>query len=56
MLLAIGAEVLQKHRLGSSLKLYIEQVENIVCKNILGTEWRPKQWRVTMKEGAEEVG
>jgi len=56
MLLAIGAEVFQKHRPGSSLKLYIEQVENIVCKHILGTEWRPKQWRVPMKEGAEEIG
>jgi len=57
MLLAIGTEVVfQKHRLGSSLKLHIEHVENIVCRNILGTECRSKQWRVPMKEGAEEVG
>lgn len=56
MLLAIGAELFQKHRSGSSLRLYIERVESIVCKIILGTQWRPKQWRVPMKEGVEEIG
>lgn len=56
MLSGVGAEIHQKHRPGSSLQLYLQVVENIVTKTILGTPWRPKQWRVPLKDGADEIG
>jgi hypothetical protein len=56
MLLGVGAEIHQKRRPGSSLQLYLQVVENIVTKTILGTPWRPKQWRVPLKDGAYEIG
>lgn len=41
--------------MGATLKDYIKEVENIVSKQILGTQWRPNQWKVPMKEGGEEL-
>lgn len=55
MLLGIGAENHKKHRLGSSLKLSLQLMENIMTKTILGTPWRPKQWRVLLQDGVEEI-
>jgi hypothetical protein len=56
MLLAIGAEMFQKWRVGASLKMYLEHVEPIVRTAILGTPWHPKQWKVPMKEDGDEIG
>jgi len=55
MLLSIGAELYQGRRAQESLKGYNSSVEDIVSKQILGTHWRPKQWRVPMKEGGLEL-
>ena len=56
MPLGVGAEIHQKRRPGSSLQLYLQVVEKIVTKTILGTPWRPKQWRAPLKDGADEIG
>jgi hypothetical protein len=42
--------------LGHHYNFFLQVVENIVTKTILGTPWRPKQWRVSLKDGADEIG
>jgi hypothetical protein len=56
MLLSVGADHYQQHRGGASLDGYVKEVQRIVQTIILGTEWRPKQWRVLMKEKEVEIG
>jgi hypothetical protein len=56
MLLSVGADHYQRHRGGASLDGYVKEVQRIVQTIILGTEWRPKQWRVPMKEKGDEIG
>jgi hypothetical protein len=56
MLLSIGAEIYQRRRAGASLDGYVQEVQRIVQTVILGTEWRPKQWRAPMKEKGNEIG
>lgn len=56
MLVVIGAERYQLRRLGAFLDDYVMHVELIVRTQILGMQWRPKQWRVPMKESGDEIG
>jgi len=56
MLLSIGADLYQRRRGGASLDGYVKEVQRIVQSVILGTEWRPKQWRVPMKEKGDKIG
>jgi hypothetical protein len=56
MLLSIGAETYQKRQVGAALKMYLEQVQQIVRTVILGTPWRPKQWKVPLTEDGDEIG
>jgi len=55
MLLFIAEELYQRRRIASSIEDYIKEVERIASRVILGTEWRPKQWRMTLKENDQEV-
>jgi hypothetical protein len=53
ILLSIGANLYQRRRATSSIQNYIEEVERIASRVILGTEWRPNQWRVPLTENQE---
>lgn len=55
MLLSIGVELYLKRRVGANLNSYIAEIERIASRVILGTQWRPKQWKVPMKENGEEL-
>jgi hypothetical protein len=55
MLLSIGANLYQQRRAASNINDFIAQVESIASTVILGTEWRPKQWRVPTKENSQEI-
>jgi len=55
MLLSIGAKLYQERRSAGNIAEYIAQVERIVSTRILGTQWRPKQWRVPIKENCQEI-
>ncbi len=55
MLLAIRAELFQQRRVGASLKMYVAEVGQIASRAILGSQWRPAQWKVLMKENGEEL-
>jgi hypothetical protein len=49
MLLSIRAEMYQKRQVGAALKMYLEQVQQIVRTVILGMPWRPKAMESTPK-------
>jgi len=55
MLLSTGAKLYQERRSAGNIAEYIAQVERIVSTRILGTQWRPKQWRVPIKENCQEI-
>lgn len=55
VLLSMGAERFQKQRGSRSLTRFVTNIQHIVNTRILGTEARPKQWRVPLNEKGDSV-
>jgi len=53
--ISIGATRFQLDQRISGLNRYVDRIQNIVQRRILGSEVRPKQWRFPLKENEKEV-
>jgi hypothetical protein len=53
--ISIGATRFLLDQRISGLDRFVEQIQNIVQRRILGSEVRPKQWRFPLKENGKEV-
>ncbi len=55
VLIALGAARFQRDRSVTSLDRYVERIQHLVQRRILGTRIRPKQWKFPLKNDGKEV-